>query len=206
MSDALRGYVDRGEVAGVVALVSRGEDVHLEAIGAQDLEAGTSMRHDMLFRVASMTKPIATAAAMILVEETHLRLDDPIERFLPELADRRVLARQDGPIDDTVPAHRPLTLRALLTMRAGIGAVMAPPGSYPIQTEMARLGLAPSATPPALSPDEIASRYGSLPLIHQPGERWIYHNGFDLLGVLIARAADMPLENFLSSGSSRPSA
>ena len=197
MSDVLRGYGDRGEVAGVVALVSRGEDVHLEEIGVQDLVSGTPMRHDTLFRVASMTKPIAAVAAMILVEETRLRLDDPIDRFLPELADRRVLARPDGPIDDTVPANRPITLRDLLTMRPGIGVVMAPPGTYPIQTAMARLGLAPGATPPALSPDEIASRYGSLPLIHQPGERWMYHCGFDLLGVLIARAADMPLDDFL---------
>jgi CubicO group peptidase (beta-lactamase class C family) len=89
-------------------------------------------------------------------------------------------------------------------MRAGIGVVMAPPGTYPIQAAMAEAGVAPGVTPPALSPDEIARRYGSLPLIHQPGERWMYHNGFDILGVLIARAAGMPLEDFLERRLFRP--
>jgi CubicO group peptidase (beta-lactamase class C family) len=197
LDQVMRGYVDRGEVAGLVALVSRGDDVHVETIGAQDLEAGTPMRQDTLFRIASMTKPIAAAAAMILVEEARLRLDDPIDRLLPELADRNVLRGIDALLDDTVPANRPITLRDLLTMRAGIGAVMAPPGTYPIQAAMAEAGVAPGVTPPALSPDEVARRYGSLPLIHQPGERWMYHNGFDILGVLIARAAGMPLEDLL---------
>ncbi len=197
MAEVLQGYVERGEVAGVVALVSRGDDVHIETFGVQDLATGAPMRPDSLFRIASMTKPVAAAAAMILVEETRLRLDEPVERLLPELAERRVLRGIDAPVDDTVPADRPITLRDLLTMRPGIGVVMAPPGTYPIQSAIAEAGLAPGPTPPALSPDEIARRYGGLPLIHQPGERWMYHSGFDLLGVLIARAAGMPLEAFL---------
>ena len=91
------------------------------------------MRRDTIFRIASMTKPITAVAAMILVEECRLRLDEPVDRLLPELADRRVLKRLDGPLDDTVPANRPITVRDLLTFRMGFGLIMAPPSSYPIQ-------------------------------------------------------------------------
>jgi CubicO group peptidase (beta-lactamase class C family) len=194
----LRGYVDRGEVAGVVALLCRHDEVHVEAIGAADLDSGTPMRRDTLFRIASMTKPIAAAAAMILVEEAKLRLDEPIDRLLPELADRKVLRAIDGPLDDTVPASRPITLRDVLTFRLGLGAVMAPSGRYPIQRAMEEAGIDPGATPVPLAPDELIRRYAGLPLIHQPGERWMYHNGYDILGVLIERAAGMGLEDFLA--------
>src|SRR2546429_5628066 len=94
------------------------------------------MGRNTIFRISSMTKPIPAAATMILVEECRLRLDEPVERLLPELADRRVLTRLDGPLDDTVPAHRPITVRDLLTFRLGFGIVMAPPDTYPIQKAM----------------------------------------------------------------------
>src|SRR3989449_900821 len=125
MADVMRGYVERGELAGVVTLLSRHDEVHVEAIGAQDLATATPMRRDTIFRIASMTKPITAAAAMILVEEAKLRLDEPVDRLLPELADRKVLKRLDGPLDDTVPAHRSITLRDLLTFRLGVRAVVA---------------------------------------------------------------------------------
>jgi CubicO group peptidase (beta-lactamase class C family) len=99
------------------------------------------MRRDTIFRVASVTKPITAAAAMILVEECRLRLDEPVDRLLPELANRRVLRRLDGPLDDTVPANRPITLRDLLTFRLGHGAVMVFPERYPIQKAMADAGI-----------------------------------------------------------------
>src|SRR5438105_12730106 len=114
MADVMRGYVERGEPAGVVTLLSRHDDLHVEAIGAQDLDTGAPMRRDTIFRIASMTKPISAAAAMILVEEGKLRLDEPVDRLLPELADRRVLRAIESPLDDTVPANRPITLRDLL--------------------------------------------------------------------------------------------
>jgi CubicO group peptidase (beta-lactamase class C family) len=123
MHTVLGGYIDRGEMPGLVALVSCGEAVHVEALGALSF-GGTSMKRDSIFRIASMTKPITSAAAMILVEECRLRLDDPVDEFLPELANRKVLRRLDAPLDDVVPAKRAITLLDLLTFRWGFGAVM----------------------------------------------------------------------------------
>jgi CubicO group peptidase (beta-lactamase class C family) len=198
MSNAIQGYVERGEVAGVAALVARHDAIHVVAVGAQDLETGAPMRRDSIFRIASMTKPITAVAAMILVEETRLRLDDPVERFLPELADRRVLHSIDGPLDDTVPARRPITLRDLLTFRLGFGAMTAPPGQYPIQAAVVAAGLAPGPDPAPFGSDEFIRRFACLPLMHEPGERWLYHTGSDILGVLIARASGMRFEDFLA--------
>jgi CubicO group peptidase (beta-lactamase class C family) len=200
MHNVMAGYVERGELPGIVTLVSRRGETHADAIGTLALGESTPMRRDTIFRIASLTKPIAAAAAMILVEECRLRLDDPVDRLLPELADRRVLRRIDAPLDDTVPANRPITLRDLLTFRLGFGSVMAAPGSYPIQKAIGELQIGgdrlpqPAKTP---GPDEWMRRLGSLPLIHQPGERWMYNTGADILGVLIARAAGQPFEAFL---------
>src|SRR6266516_2927060 len=199
MHDVMAGYVERGEVPGLVTLVSRRGAVHVDAIGARTIGESAPMRRDTIFRISSMTKPITAAATMILVEECRLRLDEPVDRLLPELADRRVLTRLDGPLDDTVPAHRPITVRDLLTFRLGFGLVMAPPDTYPIQKAMSEqlLGQGPPspATPPA--PDEWIRRLGTLPLMHQPGEKWMYNTGSDVLGVLIARASGLPFETFL---------
>jgi CubicO group peptidase (beta-lactamase class C family) len=126
-----------------------------------------------------------------------LRLDEPVDRLLPELASRRVLRTWESSLDNTVPAKRPITLRDLLTFRLGYGAVFAPPGQYPIQTAMEEAGVAPGPQLPSSPPDELMKRYGSLPLLHQPGERWLYNSGSDILGVLIARATDMTLSDFL---------
>lgn len=191
----MAGYVDRAEVPGMVTAVSRRGEVHVEALGTKAFGGGT-MRRDTLFRIASMTKPITAAAAMLLVEECALRLDDPVDPWLPELADRRVLRRLDSPLDDTVPARRPITLRDLLTLRPGIGAVMAPPGTYPIQQAMEDAGIAPGAGVQPYPPDEMMKRFGSVPLVHQPGEKWLYHTGSDILGVLIARASGQSLATF----------
>src|SRR3954470_184054 len=133
MHDVLAGYVERGELPGLVTLVSRRGETHVDAIATQAADGNTPMRRDTIFRIASLTKPITAAATMILVEECRLRLDEPVDRLLPELANRRVLKRLDGPLDDTVPANRPITVRDLLTFRLGFGLVMAPPGAYPIQ-------------------------------------------------------------------------
>ena len=119
MHEVMAGYVDRGDLPGLVTLVSRRGVAHVDAIGT--LAAGTSapMRHDTIFRISSMTKPVTAVATMILVEECRLRLDEPVDRLLPELSERKVLRRLDGPLDDTVPANRPITLRDLLTFRSG---------------------------------------------------------------------------------------
>ncbi|MFE5317980.1 serine hydrolase domain-containing protein [Paenibacillus sp. NPDC056579] len=192
----MNGYVESGKIPGIVTLVSRRGEVVVDAFGKQSLGGG-SMRRDSIFRISSMTKPIVAAAAMILVEECKLRLNDRIDDLLPELADRKVLRRIDSPLDDTVPANRPITLRDLLTFKLGIGIVMAPPGLYPIQVALDEAGLTPGPNPLQISPDEYMSRLGRLPLIHQPGEKWMYHLGSDILGILIARASGQSLEQFL---------
>jgi CubicO group peptidase (beta-lactamase class C family) len=192
----LAGHVLAGHAPGIVTLVSRRGETHVDAVGTKAVGGGDPMRRDTIFRIASMTKPIAAVAAMILVEECELRLDEPVDPLLPELADREVLKRPDGPVDETVPANRPITLRDLLTLRLGIGAVLAPPGRCPIQEAMEEAGVAPGPDSPSLSPDEWMRRLGGLPLIHHPGERWMYETGSDVLGVLISRATGAPLETF----------
>ncbi|CAM3473038.1 class A beta-lactamase-related serine hydrolase [Brevibacillus invocatus] len=196
MHTIMRGYVERGELPGLVTLVSKHGEVHVDAVGKKANGGGNPIQRDTIFRIASMTKPITAVAAMILVEECKLRLDDPVDSLLPELANRRVLRQIDSPLDDTVPANRSITLRDLLTFRLGIGAVMAPPGQYPIQSAIAEAGLAPSADPPTISPDLWLEKLGQLPLIHQPGEMWMYHTGYDVLGILIARTCGQSLEDF----------
>jgi CubicO group peptidase (beta-lactamase class C family) len=196
MRDVMAGYVERGEVPGIVTLVSRRDEVHVEAIGNKAVGGNDPMRRDTIFRIASMTKPITAAATMIMVEECKLRLDEPVDRLLPELAGRKVLKRLDGPLDDTVPANRPITVRDLLTFRLGFGMIMAPADAYPIQKAIAEAGLAPGPNLPSHTPDELMKRFGNLPLLHQPGEKWMYHSGSDILGVLVARAAGQSLETF----------
>src|SRR5947208_14088079 len=132
MHDIMAGYVERGEVPGLVTLISRRGEVYVDAIGTRAIAGPTPMRRDTIFRISSMTKPITAAATMILVEECKLRLDEPVDRWLPELAERKVLKRLDGPLDETVPAKRPITVRDLLTFRMGFGMIMAPPDAYPI--------------------------------------------------------------------------
>jgi CubicO group peptidase (beta-lactamase class C family) len=193
------GFVARREIPGIVAAVSRRGRLDVRVLGTKALGGNDPMRRDTIFRVASMTKPITAAAAMILVQESALRLDEPVDRLLPELAHRRVLRRLDGPLDDTVDAKRAITVRDLLTFRMGMGIVFAPPGTVPIQKAMDELRLgqgmpSPSAVPP---PDEWIRRLGTLPLMHQPGEKWMYNTGSDVLAVLVARASGKPFETFL---------
>ena len=204
MHDVLADRIEQGVAPGIVTVVSRRGEAHVDAIGTQDLAGGAPMRHDTIFRIASMTKPVAAAAAMILVEECRLRLDEPVDRLLPELGDRKVLSRVDGPLADTVPAHRPITLRDLLTMRMGFGMIVERSGDWPIQRVMSEAGIDPGPNPPDLAPDELMRRFGRLPLMHQPGERWLYHSSFDILGVLVARAAGQPFEDFLAERIFRP--
>ena len=196
MAEVLGAYVDGGKLPGVVALTSRRDSIHVEAIGKADLASGAPMRRDTIFRIASMTKPVTAVAAMILVEETKLRLDEPVDRWLPELADRKVLRSIESAPDDTVPANRAITLRDLLTFRLGFGAIMAMPGTYPIQAVIDDAGLAPGPAALSLTPDAWLARFATLPLLHQPGERWMYHTGYDILGILVSRVAGMSLGEF----------
>ena len=196
----LERYVDSGFVPGVVAAIARHGEVHIEATGNLAFEGAgsrTPIAADTICRIASTTKPIVAACAMTLVEDCTLRLDDPVDEFLPELADMKVLADPEGPLEETVPANRPVTLRDLLTFTLGTGIVVAEPGTVPIADALEALRSKEPEQEPASScetampPDEWIRRLGALPLVYQPGERWTYNTAANVTGVLIARATGM---------------
>src|SRR5437763_15600465 len=185
----MAGHVERGSTGGVAWLAARGDDVEVGAAGVLTRGEPEPIRRDSLFRIASMTKPVAAVGALILVEEGRLRLDDPVDGLLPELADRRALVDGRGPTAGaTVPARRPITVRDVLTFRLGLGMDFEAGWPQPALEAMGELGLGagppePQAPP---SPDEWIRRLSSLPLRYQPGDRWPYNTGGDVLGVLIA--------------------
>jgi CubicO group peptidase (beta-lactamase class C family) len=195
----LSGYVQRGSHPGLVAAVAKGDAAHIEALGRHDVDRGTAIGRDSIFRISSMSKPVTAVAALMLVEDCVVRLDDPVDALLPELADRRVLRRPGSPLDATVPAERPITLRDLLTFRSGYGAVSNP--TWPITRAMRERGVAvrpPRSGPePAPATDLFLRRLGELPLVHQPGKGWLYHTGLSLTGALIERASGLSLPDFL---------
>ncbi len=200
MHERLAASVERGVVPGLLALVATGDDVHVEVQGHPALDDPAPLRRDAIFRIASLSKPMGAAGAMALVDDGLLALDDPVETYLPELADRRVLRRLESPLDETVPAARSITVEDLLTFRLGFGAVMAPPGTYPIQAAEAELRLAtlgPPWPPPPFGPDEWIRRFATLPLMDQPETTWRYNTGLQLLGVVMERVSGQPLERFL---------
>jgi CubicO group peptidase (beta-lactamase class C family) len=197
LHDVMRGYVDDGIVPGLVTLVQRDGEMHIDTIGTQAL-AGPPMTRDTIFRVASMSKPVTAVAVLILLEECVLRLDDPVDELLPELAHRRVIVDYFGPLEDTVPAERPITVRDLLTFRAGHGLTFAMPGESPLfDATQAIMPMGPPEPQHVAAPDEWMRALGTLPLVHQPGEQWLYNTGSDILSVLVARAAGQSFDTFL---------
>ncbi len=202
IDEIVAGAVAQGQLPGVVAAVARGDAVHVATAGVMAV-GGPPMRRDTLFRISSTTKPMTAAAVLSLVDDGLLKLDGPVDELLPELAGRRVLRRPDGPLTDTVPAERPVTVRDLLTFTWGFGmqgAMFMAPEPWPVVSAAEDLQLAtfgppqPGAMP---DPDTWMSRLGQLPLLAQPGERWLYQSGSQVLGVLAARAAGAPFEDVL---------
>jgi CubicO group peptidase (beta-lactamase class C family) len=194
-------HVARGSAAGAVWAVARHGEVHVGVAGTtEEGGAGVPIRRDTIFRLSSMTKPITAVAVLALVEDCVLRLDDPVDELLPELAARRVLRHPDGPLDDTVPARRPITVRDVLTFRLGLGMDLANwERPQPVLERIAALGLGGGAPQPQVppEPDEWMRRLATVPLAHQPGEGWRYDVGADVAGVLVARASGMSLPAFL---------
>jgi len=194
--------VAHGAFPGLVALVAHGNTEHVEVVGQLSI-GGAPIFRDSLFRIASMTKPVTGAATMALIEEGMIGLNEPVDRLLPELAGRRVLRRVDGPLDDTVPADRAITTRDLLTFTFGFGVVMemfTAPEPLPIVAASDDAHLSTIGPPDrAIQPDQDAwiAGLGSLPLVAQPGERWMYNTGASVLGVLLSRAARMPFGDVL---------
>ncbi len=182
--------VDAGLLAGAVTLVwHRGEVLQVNEIGYLDVEAGQPMQRDTIFRIASMTKPVTVAAVLALAEEGKLSIDDPITRWLPEMADVRVLAEPSGPLDRTVPAVRPITVEDLMSHRGGLAYAFSVGGP---------IGRAYTQVSPRQDPDHWLAEIAALPLVHQPGERMTYSHGTELLGIIAARIEGKGLQEVLS--------
>ncbi|HEX6518375.1 MAG TPA: serine hydrolase domain-containing protein [Nocardioidaceae bacterium] len=196
MRELLQRCVDEGIVPGAVALVARGDDVEVAAAGCTGYETTTPLSRDSIFRIASISKPITAAAAMMLVDDGWLALDDPVQEWLPELASPMVVRTPASPLDDLVPARRPITLEDLLTFRAGYGfpSDFSLPAVGPLVTELGQGPPAPQTVPP---PDAWMAALSGIPLLHQPGEAWLYNTCSDILGVLVARVSGRSLPDFL---------
>ncbi len=195
--DILETYVGNGFVPGAVALVARGDRVEVQAAGSADVAGTAPMARDSIFRIASITKPIAAAAVMILVEDGRIALDEPVRRWLPELASPTVVRTPASPIDDVVPAARAITVFDLLTSRAGYGfpADFSLPAVKLLYDEVQKHGREPQRVAP---PDEWMVALSRIPLLHQPGDAWLYNTSSDIQGVLVARASGQPLPEFLA--------
>jgi CubicO group peptidase (beta-lactamase class C family) len=197
LGEIIEAAVAQGQAPGVVAAVAQGDTTYIKAAGTMAV-GGPPMREDTVFRISSMTKPVTATVILGLVEDGVLSLDEPVDKHLPELAGRRVLRRPDGPLDDTVPAERAVTVRDLLTFTWGFGmqgAMFTAAEPWPIvgavgERELNSFGPPEPETTPA--PDRWLRRLGELPLLAQPGERWLYSAGSQVLGVLAARAGGAP--------------
>ena len=200
LHEAMAARVAKGELPGMVTLVARRDDARVDTIGVMAFGSDEPMRRDTIFRITSMTKPILALATMMLVEDGRLALDEPADALLPELAHRQVLKRIDGPLDETVPARRPITVEDLLTFRMGHGLITEPTFDppYPIVNAARDLELVMGPPDPRTphDPDEWLKRFATLPLMYQPGERWQYNTGSLVLSVLVARASGQTLPDF----------
>lgn len=182
--DVLDALVDDGRLVGYVCGVREGGSARIVAGGTRHV-GGPALGEDAVFPLSSNTKPIGGLLAMRLVERGVLTLDDEVDTHLPELAAPRVLTEPDGPLGETVPAERPVTLRHLLTMTAGVGWA----GENPALSEaMSARGVGPGPYAPTVGPDEYLRRLTELPFAGQPGRGWWYHTSSDILGVLLSRA------------------
>lgn len=197
LRELLESSVDDGSVPGAAALVTRGDRAEVVAAGFTDVERTTPMARDSIFRIASITKPIGAAAVMMLIEDGVIALDDPVGRWLPELAAPKVVRTPDGPIDDVVPAARPITVFDVLSSRAGYGFTsdFAQPAVAALFDEVQRDGLFPQLLP---EPDAWMAALARIPLVYQPGEAWLYNTTSELHGVLVARASGRSLPEFLA--------
>lgn len=196
LREVLERHVDNGSLPGAVALVTRGDQTEVAVVGSAGLDGAVPMARDSIFRLASITKPIVAAAVMMLVEDGRIAPDDPIARWLPELASPTVVRDPAGPVDDVIPALRPITVADLLTFRAGYGY----PDDFSLPAVELLLKDIPvdGRDPAAVPPDEWIARLSRIPMLHQPGDAWLYNTCSDLQGVLISRVTGVPLPEFLA--------
>ncbi len=193
--DMLETYVGKGMLPGAVALVARGDEVATVAVGSTGL-GGPPMTRDSIFRIASITKPITAAATMMLVDDGRIALDDPVSRWLPELANPSVVRTPDADPDDVVPANRPITVFDLLSSQTGYGfpADFSLPAVHRL-SEVQKDGREPQTFLPV---DEWMAALARVPMLYQPGESWLYDTSSALQGVLIARVTGRPLPEVLA--------
>ncbi|MFG2889334.1 serine hydrolase domain-containing protein [Streptomyces sp. NPDC048248] len=197
LRETLGRHVRDGSVPGAVALAARGDDVEVQAVGSADVEGSAPMARDSNFRVASITKPVTAAAAMMLVDDGRIALDDPVGPWLPELASPTVVCDPAGPVDDVVPAERAITVADLLTFRAGYGF----PSDFSlpaVELLINELKQGPPQPQRIAAPDDWMAALSRIPLLHQPGHAWLYNACSDILGVLIARVSGRSLPEFFA--------
>lgn len=199
LTDILQPYVDDGTLPGAVALVDRGDgkEPEVAAVGGADAGGEAPMVRDSIFRIASLTKPVTAAAVMMLVEDGRFALTDAVAPWLPEIAGPVVVRTPASPVDDVVPAKRPVTVADLMTFRAGWGfpSDFSLPAVAPLFGEL-RQG--PPRPQEVAGPDAWMAALGRIPMLYQPGEAWLYNTCSDVLGVLIARVAGCSLPEFLA--------
>ncbi|MGW7357029.1 serine hydrolase domain-containing protein [Streptomyces sp. NPDC054802] len=197
LGGVLSKHVDSGSVPGAVALVARGDQMEVRAAGQVDVAGSAPMDRHSIFRIASITKPVVAAAVMTLVDDGRIGLEDPVDAWLPELADRMVVRTPQSPVDDVVPAVRPITVSDLLTSRAGYGfpSDFSLPALAPLVDELKQGPPQPQAVP---APDAWLAALSRIPLLYQPGEAWLYNICSDIQGMLIARVSGSPLPDFLA--------
>ncbi|HEY5821686.1 MAG TPA: serine hydrolase domain-containing protein [Propionibacteriaceae bacterium] len=197
LHDALAPHVAPDRTPGVVALVGRGSEVEFTTLGSVDVEGSAPMARDTIFRIASITKPITAAAVMLLVEDRRIALDDPVGTWLPEIASPMVVRTPSSPVEDAVPAARAITVFDLLTSRAGWGF----PSDFSLPAVgllFSELGQGPPQPQAIAAPDDWMRALSKIPLLHQPGEAWLYNACSDILGVLIARVSGQSFPDFLA--------
>lgn len=192
---AMQRYVDGNLVSGVSSAVLVGRDlVDVKCVGWADKEARIPLRVDHIFRAFSNTKLVTSCAALLLLEEGHFRLDDPIERFIPQLGNRRVLRPAATSLDDTEPAERSITIRHLMSHSAGLSYGLFDPGTTIFEAYNERKVLNPATT---LA--EMVDTLADLPLIYQPGASWEYSVATDVLARLVEVVSGQRFDNFVQS-------
>ena len=189
--------VDDSQIPGVVALVARhGKIVYYKAFGIADNESGRVLKRDDIFRIASQTKAVTSTAVMMLWEEGKFRLDDPISKYIPEFKDAQVLDTlyKNGTYG-TIPATKPITIRHLITHTSGIGYGVID-GDERIKKIYNEAGITDLFTTENISIEESVKKLAKLPLHHNPGEKFTYSEGLDVLGYFIETVSEMPLDEF----------
>ncbi|KPK53531.1 MAG: hypothetical protein AMS22_07255 [Thiotrichales bacterium SG8_50] len=187
----MQKHVDDERIAGAVAAVARrGKVAYLESVGKRDIENNVDMSADTIFRIASMTKPITSVAALVLYDDGLIKLNDPVSKYIPEFDRPDVLV--SGQIRKTIPAKRKITIKHLLTHTSGL--------TYHWDTQVGPLYKEAGVTHGLIQDDSVLAekmkKLAGIPLLHQPGEKWTYGLGVDVLGRVVEVASGKTLEEF----------